>query len=310
MSKRIRGRCVVSLALLAFVVVSSIAICAEGELAKQILSATGVKGGLIVHLGCGDGKLTAALRVNDSFVVHGLDSNPANINLARQHIRSLGLSGPVAADRWDGEHVPCIDNMANLIVAENPERVTQAELLRALVPNGVAYVKKGETWEKIVKPRPKETDEWTHYLHDPSNNAVAHDSVVAPLGRFQWIGSPYYSRHHDHMSGISAMVSSNGRVFHIFEESPRPSILIPPTWYLTARDAFNGTVLWKRPIGEWHEHLWPLKSGPQLLTRRLVAMGDRVYVTLAIDAPLAVLDAATGEIIRTYEGTKATEEIL
>jgi len=30
--------------------------------AKQILNATNVKGGLIVHIGCGDGKLTAALR--------------------------------------------------------------------------------------------------------------------------------------------------------------------------------------------------------------------------------------------------------
>ena len=33
--------------------------------AKAILDATGVKGGIVVHLGCGDGKLTAALRAND-----------------------------------------------------------------------------------------------------------------------------------------------------------------------------------------------------------------------------------------------------
>ena len=30
--------------------------------ARKILSETGIKGGLVVHLGCGDGKLTAALR--------------------------------------------------------------------------------------------------------------------------------------------------------------------------------------------------------------------------------------------------------
>ncbi len=41
-----------------------------------------------------------------------------------------------------------------------------------------------------------------------------------------------------------------------------------------------------------------------------MAKGDRVYVTLDIDAPLSVLDAATGKTIRTYNGTKATEEIL
>ena len=41
--------------------------------AKQILDATGVKGGLIVHIGCGDGRRLAALRANDSYLVHGLD---------------------------------------------------------------------------------------------------------------------------------------------------------------------------------------------------------------------------------------------
>lgn len=34
----------------------------EKSSAREILDATGVKGGLIVHVGCGDGKLTAALR--------------------------------------------------------------------------------------------------------------------------------------------------------------------------------------------------------------------------------------------------------
>jgi outer membrane protein assembly factor BamB len=112
------------------------------------------------------------------------------------------------------------------------------------------------------------------------------------------------------MSGASAMVSAQGRVFYIFEESPRASILIPPQWHLYARDAFNGTLLWKRPIQRWHEHMWPLKSGPAILPRRLVAAGDRLYATLNIDAPLAELDAATGKTLRTYEGTAVTEEIL
>jgi len=112
------------------------------------------------------------------------------------------------------------------------------------------------------------------------------------------------------MSSVSAVVSAGGRVFTIFDEAPRASILTPPRWRLIARDAFNGTVLWKREVGPWHEHLWPLKSGPQLMTRRLVAVGDRVYVTLGVDAPLTALDAATGKTVRTYGQTKATEEIL
>ena len=39
----------------------------EPASARQILEATGVKGGLIVHVGCRDGKLTAALRASESY---------------------------------------------------------------------------------------------------------------------------------------------------------------------------------------------------------------------------------------------------
>lgn len=47
------------------------------DLAPQILKATilkvtDVKGGLIVHVGCGDGKLTAALHASDAYLVHPL----------------------------------------------------------------------------------------------------------------------------------------------------------------------------------------------------------------------------------------------
>jgi outer membrane protein assembly factor BamB len=112
------------------------------------------------------------------------------------------------------------------------------------------------------------------------------------------------------MASMTALVSANGRIFYIMDEGPRSAILLPAKWSLIARDAFNGTILWKRPIEEWNTSLWPLKSGPNQLPRRLVAVGDRVYLTLGIDAPLTALDAATGETIRTYENTKYTEEVL
>jgi hypothetical protein len=34
--------------------------------AREFLNEAGVAGGLVVHLGCGDGRLTAALAVSDS----------------------------------------------------------------------------------------------------------------------------------------------------------------------------------------------------------------------------------------------------
>ena len=57
-------------------------------------------------------------------------------------------------------------------------------------------------------------------------------------------------------------------------------------------------------------HYPVVQSGPAELPRRLVAYQDRVYVTLGIQAPLTALDAATGEILHSYEDTAGTEEIL
>lgn len=302
--------------LIVFCVVVALAALAVGgptpreQTAQQILDATGVKGGFVVHVGCGDGRLTAALHANDSYIVHGLDTGAANVAAAREYIQSLGLYGKVSVEQWPGKRLPYIDNFVNLVVSENLGDVPRDEVLRVLAPSGVAYIRSAGNWDKVVKPRPAAMDEWTHYLHDPSNNAVAHDSLIEPLTRYQWIGSPRYSRHHDHMSSVSACVSTNGRVFYILDEGSRALILLPPRWSLIARDAFNGTLLWERSIDPWHTHLWPLKSGPQLMTRRLVAAGDRVFVTLGTDAPLTALDAATGETLRTYEATRATEEIL
>jgi len=278
--------------------------------ASEILSAAGVRGGLIVHLGCGDGKLTAALLANDSFLVHGLDTDAKNIRQARRHIQSRGLYGNVSVDLLRGKRLPYIENLVNLVVAQDLGKITMAEIMRVLAPEGVAYVKRGDAWTRTLKPRPKEIDAWTHYLHDAGGNAVAQDTVVAPVGRLQWQGGPRWSRHHEHMSSVSALVSSGKRLFQIFDEAPRVSIITPPDWKVIARDAFNGKVLWKRRIPKWHDHLTGLKSGPAILPRRLVAVGERVYVTLGIDAPLSALDAATGKTVLTYKGTEATQEVI
>ncbi len=280
------------------------------DLARQILQSTGVQGGVIVQLGCGDGRLTAALEQGDGFLVQALDTDANAVGTARRQVQSQGLYGPVSVDCWDGRHLPYIDNFVNLLVSQQPVEVSEKEIRRVLVPEGVAYLQEGGTWRKIVKPRPENIDEWTHFWHDAGGNPVAHDTVIGPPRRYQWIGSPRWARHHDHMASMSALVSAGGRVFYIIDEGSKASIQLPPKWFLVARDAFNGTVLWKRPIARWNTHKWALKSGPAQITRRLVAVGNTVYVTLGLDAPLEAIDAATGKTIRTYQGTDNTEEVI
>ncbi|MHC4326282.1 MAG: outer membrane protein assembly factor BamB family protein, partial [Planctomycetota bacterium] len=253
----------------------------------------------------------ATLGENDSFLVHGLDTDASSIKKARQHIRSLGLYGRISLEQWTKKNLPYTDNLVNLIVSEDLGDISMAEVARVLCPEGVAYIKTNGSWTGTVKFRPEEIDDWTHYLHDASGNAVAQDSVVGPPRRFQWIGSPRWSRHHDRMASVSACVSSGRRIFYIIDEGSRISIQLPSKWTLVARDAFNGTILWKQPIRSWLTQYWPFKSGPAQLPRRLVAVGDRVYATLGLDeSSLSELDATTGEILQTYDGTQMTEEVI
>lgn len=278
--------------------------------ADRIFATAGVKGGFVAHLGAGNAKLTAALRRNDSFQVQGLERDPAKVAAAREWLFNEKLNGDVSVDVWREGQLPYIDNLVNLLVAEDPGGVSLDEIKRVLVPNGVACLKQAGQWQVVRKPRPAEMDDWTHYYYSAKGNAASHDLLVAPPERLQWVGSPRWSRHHDRMSSLSAAVTSGGRLFYIMDEGSRISALLPSHWALTARDAFNGAVLWKKEIARWQTHLWPLKSGPTQLARRLVSDGDRVFVTLAIDAPVSQLDGATGESLRVYDSTRGTEEIL
>jgi outer membrane protein assembly factor BamB len=278
--------------------------------ALEILKASGVQGGLVVHVGCGDGRFTATLHANNSFLVHGLDADPKQVAAARRHIESLGLYGVVSVEQWTAKSLPYAENLVNLVVSENLGGIPVAEVMRVLAPGGVAYIKQSDGWAKTSKPWPKEIDQWTHYLHDASNNAVAHDSLVGPPRHLQWLGSPRWSRHHDHLASTDALVSAGGRIFYIFDEGQTATLATPSKWTLLARDAFNGTMLWKRPLKDWQTEFWPLKSGPAQLPRRLVADEGMVFATLGINVPLTALDAATGKTVRTYEGTKGTVEVL
>jgi outer membrane protein assembly factor BamB len=278
--------------------------------AKQILEATNTKGGLIVHIGCGDGKLTAALFADQSFLVHGLEKDVDKLRQARQYVQSLGNYGRVSFGLFDGKRLPYVDNFVNLAVVEEPGDVPMDEVMRVLAPGGKTYINQDSQSKTIVKPRSQEIDEWTHFLHDPSGNAVAHDELVGPPRHIQWVAGPLYTRSHEHIPGIYALVSSGGRIFYIVDEAAIGSIRQIPKWNLVARDAFNGLLLWEKPISTWFPHIINWGQTPRQLQRKLVAVGDRVYVTLGLYAPLSVLDAATGEVIKVYENTEGTEEVI
>jgi len=300
-------------------------------LAERILAAAGVQGGIVVHLGCGDGRLTAALHAGSAFTVHGLERDPALVTAAREHLEHLGLYGPVAVEHWIGSTLPYGDNLVNLVVARGPTSVERTEIMRALAPGGVAVFSATDngpmTEEIMVKPRPDTIDQWTHFLHDAGNNAVARDTQVGPPRCLQWVASPLWLRSHETPSGIEGLVASDRRIFYFLDEGliGITDQRLPERWSLVCRDAFNGRLLWKRAVEPWGWPEWArdkfadqdwteIRSArtivPDENQRRLVVDGDRLYATLGFQAPLSILNAATGEVLAMVEGTSPAKEIL
>jgi len=304
-----------------------------------LLREADVKGGLVVHVGCGDGTLCAALGNDPQYVVQGLQRDPLELDEARDTVRAKGNYGRVSVRHWPGGRLPYADNLVNLLIVDDRNcHLQPEEIARVLAPRGVAFVPEGmevnsltpqpssSSLVKYVKPVPKQIDDWPHYLYGADNNAVSQDARVGPPQRMQWVCGPAYARSHEINSSMAGMVSAGGRIFYIWDEGPlgQPEMRFPSQWSLIARDGFNGLPLWKLPMPTWGWRQWHaasrwdnprnraamLRQLPRTTTRRLVASADRLYVTLAYEAPVSVLDAATGDVLNVIEGTHGTDEIL
>lgn len=294
--------------------------------ARQALDAGSVKGGLVVHLGCGDGELLVELAALDMpLLVQGLDADEKNVAAARARIRKAGLAGKVTVRQLDGDRLPYVDGLVNALIVDGA--VSADEQSRVLSPGGVTLVGKGAKWSATTKPRPDSIDDWTHFLHGPGNNAVAQDTEVGTPRTLRWDCGPRYSRSHEMDVSIAASVTEGGRLISIVDKGPA-GILgkgVPDKWMLEARDAFSGVLLWERPMGQWSWRDWKpelteledwtgliaqRRLVPATLPRRLAAVDGKVYVTFGVNAHVTALDAATGKTIREYMGTKGTDEIV
>lgn len=276
--------------------------------AQTLIAKSGFPGGVAVHVHGADASLLMALeRSRPNVLGHLLVAQDSAADQVRESLVAAGLHGKITVGQWQTGTLPFIDNFVNLLIVEDGVAVSRDEVQRVLAPNGTALLGS----EIFVKPRPETMDDWPQQLHDATGNAVSKDKLLKPpLQHLQWVGGPRWSRHHDKMSSVSACVSGDGKVFYIFDEGSTFTPYLPCHWTLTARDAFNGVVLWRRPIDQWIGNLYGLKSGPATLPRRLVVAGDRVCVTLGIQAPVSVLDADTGKTLQTLAGTEGTEEII
>src|SRR6185369_6475561 len=260
--------------------------------------------GLCVVVGAGDGRLAARIAEGGRRLVHVLEADEAKLLAARSLLESKKLSGLAAVELWAGSGLPYPENLVNLLVSELP--LAEAEALRVLAPSGVALVRRDGAWKTVRKPRPAEFGDWTHWRNGADGNMVSADKAVGVPTGLRWVAGPAQDAggrkwYYDHI-----LVSANGRNFYDYEEQ------------IVARDAYNGVLLWTRPLKAhaFKESGLPLPPNPtpkmKLAGRtskvRPVASADRLYV--ATEGKVLALDAATGETAVEFAETKDPREIL
>ena len=108
--------------------------------AQRLAGAGGAVGGLIVHVGPGDGRLTAALSSGGRFLVHGLIADREKLDEVRSYLTEQGIYGQVTLEPWHGGALPFVDDMVNYLVVEEQGQLSTGEMMRVLVPGDKGYI--------------------------------------------------------------------------------------------------------------------------------------------------------------------------
>jgi outer membrane protein assembly factor BamB len=291
---------------------------APEEIAELALKQTdaAARSGLALWINASDAKGLAKLAAGSQSYVQGVVADRERAERLR-----VELKGAEAADRvsvvWRRTaHLPYLDNLANLVVAEGwgqgeLKELPIAEVMRVVHPGGWAVVgcdsladagallaeavklklvraeqleRKG-AWVKIAKLPDPAMGEWASGAVQ-GINAASIDQLVAPSKEVRWANTPLWGN-----SWSSYMGSSDGnygkeifagaRSFHTEIEWVKPGL---NQYELVARDAFNGCVLWREKI-------------PNLSN---VRAADDAKVYLCEGKDLIARDAASGKVAKNY----------
>jgi outer membrane protein assembly factor BamB len=159
---------------------------------------------------------------------------------------------------------------------------------------------------KGVKPRPREMDEWTHVEYDASGNPVSGDMLVEPPTGVRWIAGPRWPRA-GRKGNTIAVLSAKGKMFYL-TKSAFPNMTAEPDagrWFIMARDAFNGLLLWKRPLSLSFSRIKPRiyyrEHRPFAAAEHWVFTGEKNDVV--------ILKASNGEILHQYKTDSAVDTV-
>ncbi len=292
------------------------------ERAAHVLKATGVRQGLCVVAGCGDGQFIRALASQSTLDVIALETDTAKVAAARQALQEAGVYGsrvsilPVASLAA----LPLPVHCANLVLSDhlmtgNAQEDLSTALLQLLRPaGGMAYFqapKNGneparksfkkalnaakmksdieknadELWAKVVRGPFDNIGEWSHQYGLADNAAFGGESL-AGASKARDFEVQWLGR-----PGPRYQPDRNGR-------KPAPlaingRLFAQGLQRMLAIDAYNGTVLWSKEIPSMGRFNMPRDCS------NWCADEDHVYA--AINEKCWRIDAATGDVSAFYD---------
>ena len=293
--------------------------------ARHVADMVDTSAGYCVVLGCGDGGFIAALASVTGLHIVAVDGHSEKVSKAREYLDTMGLYGSrtaviehtldrlpfteyvanciVSADVLDGGSLPVAPDEINRIlrpeggvalfgIPDGTESGTFRDDARAWLAKmsdstGWTLSDNDGVWLSGKRGSLPGGGEWTHQYAEPGNTASSNDSLVDTEVSVQWFGRPgpryIVDRHHRPM----APLYKSGRLF------------VPGSNYLFGLDAYNGTVLWERPlpgsrrVAVFRDTGW------------MAASSDYLYT--AVGGECHTLDTKTGETIRRFP-VPATDE--
>ncbi len=285
---------------------------ADDALAAALVSMSGIHIGVCELPRVGDGRLAAALARQGIGQVHGLARDAAAAAAARAPAAACGVLGTqVVIEEGQPAALPLGEWVADALFMTDVSDATLGELppaeaRRVLAPyRGMAVIGRthdghgalskaalaawaaatGGTvhliddasglWAVVRMPALAGGDDWSHHIHAADGDLVSDDKQfgAAPYA-MQWTGKPYFEGHWDiHVVSAGRLFSAQASVFQRPDGVP---------FELVARSAYNGQVLWRRPIAQ------DLGEASSLL----VATPDRVFIK--DKNRVLVLDPETG----------------
>ena len=248
--------------------------------AKAILAKMPSQKGICVVLGLPRAEpptFVTELAAGSELVVYFQSPAAEEVQAVRKAAEGAGLLGRrVFVERGPWQQIHLADNLAGAIWVSPAarEQVPEAELLRVLHPEGKAIVGDRE----IVKAFPAGIDSWSHPFHGPDNNPQSRDRLARMPYLTQFLAEPKFSP----MPEVT--VAAGGRIFkamgHIAHKANQNAMLNT----LLGINAYNGTILWSRP----------LREGFMIHRNTMIATPDLLY--LGDDESCKLIDARTGQL--------------